>query len=203
MHLFDSSLLAATFHIISMTYVFDRGFFLRTGQWVFRPLHPSHNLCVSFSPREVHPPYPKCTFPLVFMMVSKVQWSWRSEPSRIKNRHDLYAFYSRDCQSGDTKGRAELPGNQGWISGRRRDFFVFSRAPIPYPVQCVPVGLKRPQISGWSFAFEWSRGKELVELRLHSSRLLLGMVHLRLAGNLYFFLTFWRLMSTIVVVPHR
>lgn len=50
---------------------------------------------------------------------------------------------------------------RGWISGNRSDFFIFSRAPRPSlgpthsPVQCVPEGLKRPQISGW-FAFKWN-----------------------------------------------
>ena len=140
MHLFESSRLAATFHIIFMTYVFGRGLFLRTGQGGFRPLHPSHRRCVSFSSREVHPPYHKCTFLLGFVMVSKTQPSWKSDASRIKNRQDLYAVYSRDCQSGDTKGRDERPGYQGWISGRRRDFFRLLQsaqtAPGAHPVPC-------------------------------------------------------------------
>ena len=150
MHLFESSRLAATFHIISMTYVFERGLFLRTGQGCFRPLHPSHRRCVSFSPREIHPPHHTCTFPSGFVMVGKTQRSWKGDASRIKNRKDLYSFCSRDCQPSDTEGRDERRGNQGWISGRRRGIFIFSRSPrqplgpTQSAVQCVPGRLKRP-----------------------------------------------------------
>ena len=125
MHLFDSSRLAATFHIISMTYVFDRGLFLRTGLGGFRPPHPSHRRHVSSPPREVLPPYHKRTFPLGFIMVREAERSWKSGASRIKNSQDVYAFYSRDCQSSDTKGRDERPGNQGC---------TFGAHPVPYPL---------------------------------------------------------------------
>lgn len=150
MHLFESSRLAAAFHIISMTYVFEKGVVSANRARGFRQLHPSHRRCVSFSPREVQLPYHKCTFPLGFMMVSKDQRSWKNAVSRVKNRQDLYAFYSRDCQSSGTKRRDERSGIQGWISARRRDFFVFSREPRPSlgpaqsTVQCVPGRLKRP-----------------------------------------------------------
>jgi hypothetical protein len=132
MHLFESPRLAATFHIISTTYVFDRGLFLRTGQGGFRPPHPSHPSYVSSPPREVHQPYHKRTFHLGFMMVREAQRSWKSGASRIKNRQDLYTFYSRDCQPSDAKGRDERPGNQGWTFRQT----VLGAFPVPCPVCC-------------------------------------------------------------------